>query len=194
METVAADAEARDGELLPAGLHSLRMIDYFQAQHLHQPMWLLLRCSHSDVAFKYLDRHHLAYLLNAGLCQRGRLPSSSSNYVFLFFFFFISQHNEMDVSLRASQLLSVQDAGKSLRNRVITCHQSGAALQSAEEIKCAPLVLLYIVRQTKSTKKNGDAMLAGENAHEYQRILFYPDGSSKNCMMGRSQEAATDRL
>lgn len=159
METVAADAEARDGELLPAELHGLRMIDYFQAQHLHQPMWLLLRCLHSDVPFKYLDRHRLAYLLNSGAARDAREGGCRAQaaitffFFFLFFFFFISQHNEMDVSLRASQLLSVQDAGKSLKNSVITCHQSGAAQQSTEEIKRAPLVLLYVVRQTKSTTK-----------------------------------------
>lgn len=44
----------------------------------------------------------------------------------------------MDVSPRASQLLSVQDAWKSLRNRVITRRQRGVAQQSTEAIKRVP--------------------------------------------------------
>lgn len=117
------------------------MIDYFQAQHLHQPKRLLLCCSHSYVPFKYLGRRRLAYLRNSGLRGtpvKGGRAQAAIKVFFLFFFFFISQHNEMDVSPRASQLLSVQDAWKSLRNRVITRRQRGVAQQSTEAIKRVP--------------------------------------------------------
>lgn len=100
----------------------------------------------SYVPFKYLDRRRLAYLLNSGLRRDAREREAAElkqQLGFFFLFFFISQHNEMDVSLRASQLLSVQDAGRSLSDRVITCHQSG------DRIKRAPRVLLYLVRKNK---------------------------------------------
>lgn len=107
-ETVAADAEARDGELLPAELHSLRMIDYFQAQHLHQPMWLLLRCSHSYVPFKCLDCRRLAYLLNSGLCWTPEREAAELKQQLALFFSFFFCSSSLSVSTVRWMFLSGQ--------------------------------------------------------------------------------------
>lgn len=164
---------------LPAELHSLQMIDYLPAQHLHQPEPRLLLCRlHSDVPFKYLDRRRLAYLLNSRLratpvkgSRAQAAISFFSSFFFLFFFFsFISQHNKMDVSPRASQLLSVQDARKKFEE---SCNYSSPKRSRptkhdrSNQTQLAR-VLLYVVRKTHKKEKSGVATLAintGGNGH-----------------------------